>query len=270
MGAVRGEAKGEGSVDQVAPILTDDGRREVLQHLKEALEYAFGSRILCVLLKGSVCKKDFIPYFSDCDIHVFASSEVMAGERAPKLPYALRFQKAFGSIDPEAYGVSQFQVYIIDAKRYPPDWTPPLPGTYQVVMGCKQPLWPMPDARTLYSSARVFLDALPRQIETFTVRFLDKPHERLGGVVRLLWTLMKPAAYQSAVVLGEDPISVWCSPLQEILAVVEPKTGCNGWSQFVAGVQPWQQVRNDPGRLRQLFALGIQTLTHLIEWQKSN
>lgn len=251
-----------------APILTKPGQEEVIQHLRQSLSASFGSLAKSVLLKGSLHKGDFIPYFSDMDIHVFVASEAMLAPLVPRLSYSLAFQEHFGTLEPECYGVSQFQVYFIDAENYPQEWTPPLPGTYQTLLG-SPPQLALPTKEQMQQRAADFLDDIPRQAGKLIGRFVDKPDRGVAPVVRLLATMLKPAAYQIAILCGQDPFRVWCRPLREILEVVEPRVGVRGWSDFYNGVQDWPAVRCRGGQLRKLFTLGIQTLEQAYGWHSN-
>lgn len=80
-------------------------------------------------------KGDFIPGYSDLDLHAFVDPEALISGRTPKLEYTLRFQEATGRLEPQDVRVSQFQIYFLRADRTMEDWTPPVPGSYVVVYG---------------------------------------------------------------------------------------------------------------------------------------
>jgi hypothetical protein len=256
-------------------ILTSAGRRRVKDHLLAAVQGAFGELAQAILLKGSLHKGDFIPYFSDLDIHVFIQSPAMQGPMTPKLSYCLEFQARFGDLDPEEFGVSQFQVYFLDPDNYPGNWTPPLPGTYEVLWGNYEPVM-VPSWDVLSGNAHSFLQDIPRQLDNLMHRFIDKPNNQIAGLVRLLGVYLKPAAYETATLLGYDPVKIWTKPLPKILKIVEPVLDDNSWSLFYQGLQPWQEVRTQPDLLRKLFGIGVSGLEHLVqlyatsEWGKES
>ena len=259
--------------EEPVPILTTAGRKKVEECLIAAVQGTFGDLGQAILLKGSLFKGDFIPYFSDVDLHVFVQSAAMQGPMIPKLEYCLEFQARFGHLDPEEFGVSQFQVYFLDANDYPRNWTPPLPGTYRVIWGAID--IPLPTEEFMYAQAHLYLRSLPFQVEGLMHRFIDKPNTGTAAMVRLLGVFLKPAAYTVATLLGYDPIKIWTKPLEKVLAIVEPALGINSWSQFYQAVQPWQNVREQPDMLRKLFEIGIRgsdALTDLYdtaEWGRS-
>lgn len=260
--------------DKQALILTAQGRSRVEKHLLAAVQGTFADKAQAILLKGSLHKGDFIPYFSDLDIHVFIQSSAMQGPMTPKLSYCLEFQERFGDLDPEKFGVSQFQVYFLDADNYPTSWTPPLPGTYGVIWGKYEPS--VPSWGFMVDRAHSLLQDIPGQIDSLMHRFIDKPNDRIADLVRLLGVYLKPAAYEVAILLGYDPIKIWTKPLPMAIKLVEPVLEDNSWSVFYQGVQPWQEVREDPVLLRKLFAVGVSGLERLVrsydtaEWGKES
>ena len=243
-------------LEEPVQILTPAGWREVGEHLLSAVQEIFGELAEAIILKGSLVKGDFIPYFSDVDLHVFAQSAAMEGPMVPKLEYCLEFQSRFGDLDPEEFGVSQFQVYFLDIDDYPRNWTPPLPGTYRVIWGAVD--IPLPTEEFMCDQAHLYMRNLPFQVQGLIHRFIDKPDTGIAPLVRLLGVFLKPAVYELATLLGHDPIGIWTKPLDEVLAITESALGVNSLGEFYQGVRPWQYVREQPDKLRHLFGLGVR------------
>lgn len=241
---------------ELVTILTSVGWDKVEGHLLKAVQGTFGDLAEAIILKGSLVKKDFIPYFSDVDLHVFINSTAMAGPMVPKLEYCLEFQARFGDLDPEEFGASQFQIYFLDVDDYPHNWTPPLPGTYKVIWGSID--IPLPTEEFMCEQAHLYMQKLPFQVQGIMHRFADKPHRGIAPLVRLLGVFLKPSAYAVATLLGCDPIGIWTKPLGKVLAIIEPAVGISRLGEFYQGVHPWQHVREQPEKLRHLFGLGVR------------
>jgi len=228
--------------------------------LLEALRAALGAGATrAVLLKGSALKGDFFPGWSDFDLHVVVETGrvAMLGGRMPDLEPALALQAALGAIRPQDFGVSQIQLFLLDPGRYPPEWTPPVPGTFAVVQGALPPEFPLPDAGRVAAAARAFLSTLPGEADGFLARVCDKPDAALPGTVRAFGSLVKPAVHHAAVLLGGEPLAAWRGRLRDLLALVEPALRLEGaLTGFYAEVGAWDEVRRDPARLRSLFRTG--------------
>lgn len=119
------------------PPMPQEPRQCLAAAIVESAKEAFGAGLLTAIGKGSAFKGDFIPYYSDFDVHLFVDSRLvpMLGPRTPSLQQALKSQSCLGRINPESFQVNSIQVFVIDALDYPKDWTPPLPGTYRVLYG---------------------------------------------------------------------------------------------------------------------------------------
>lgn len=75
-----------------------------------ACRTVYRDSLVCVTLKGSTVKGDFIQNYSDFDFHVFIKPEAMDGEKTPKIESAIKFQKLIGNTNPQDFGASQFQI----------------------------------------------------------------------------------------------------------------------------------------------------------------
>lgn len=227
----------------------------------------FGDGLVTAILKGSAVKGDFVPGYSDFDMHLFLRSSVvpMVDGRTPALDRALAFQAAMGGLDPEAFGVSTIQVYFLDGPNYPSDRTPPIPGTYELVYGSLPPDLPQPQPDEIVTKARSFFPWARREAQAFIGRIADKPDSRLASYVRLFGTSVKPAVYHAAILRGEPPLEVWRRSVADVLPVVDPWCPSGSLDAFFAGVWRWSEVRHDPARLRALFRSGYCGLMEICD-----
>jgi predicted nucleotidyltransferase len=220
-------------------------RERLTRRTLDAVRHAFGPAIVAATLHGSAWKGDFIPHYSDFDLHVFVR-EGLSGPRTPDLDHALALQEAVGGIRPADFAVSQIQIHLIDAAHYPPEWTPPVPGTFAVVQGALPADFPVPSPEGVRAAARAFFGSVRHDADTMLARIADKWDGRLAAYVRLFGTSLKPLAYYGAISLGADPLDVWIRPLGEILPP---------WPtlrRYFEDVWRWEEVRHDPARLRAL------------------
>jgi hypothetical protein len=195
--------------------------REAAAVIAEALRQVFGQHLQAVLLKGSVLKGDVLPFFSDLDVHALVRG--IGPGRAPPWSQAVAFQTHVGPLDPEAYGLSAFQVTFLDADRPDEPWVPPWPGTYEVLAG-SMPAPGAVDATPYLQQAEAGLRALPRWAASVVRSFVDKPDRALPRHVRLAGAYLKGALYDAAIVLTRDPGPVLTARLPELVALVGPAT----------------------------------------------
>ncbi len=245
------------------PPMPDDQRASLTALLLAALTETFGPALQAAVVKGSAYKGGFIPGFSDFDLHAYLRSSLvpMLDPRTPSLDFALALQSAIGKIDVKPFGAGEAQVYLIDAEHYPDDWTPPLPGTYELVFGELPSGLPKPDRGRLASEARAYFPAVLRGAFAIIGRVLDKGDSSLPPLVRLLGTYLKPAPYHAAILDGADPLVVWTRPFPELLASVEPAWDpARGVTRYFFEAYRWNQVRQDPARLRAMFKAGYEGL----------
>ncbi len=245
------------------PPMPADQRTRLTALLLAALTQTFGPALRAAVVKGSAYKGGFIPGFSDFDLHAYLRSSVvpMLDPRTPALDFALAFQSAIGKIDVKPFGAGEAQVYLIDADRYPEDWTPPLPGTYELVHGELPAGLPKPDRERLTGEARAYFPTVLRSAVTLIGRLLDKRDSSLAPLVRLLGTYLKPAPYHAAILDGADPLVVWTRPFPEVLAAVEPEWDpSRHLTRYFLEAYRWPEVKEDPARLRAMFKLGYEGL----------
>lgn len=236
------------------PPMPSAERAKLTSYVIEAAKTAFGDGLVGAIGKGSAFKGDFIPYYSDFDVHLFVDPDQveMLDARTPALEHALRFQEALGSIEPETYRVSSIQAFVVDAYNYPADWTPPLPGTYSVVYG-QAPAWKVPSHDDLYKAAQTFFPRMRQQVPNLIGRFLDKPNSGLAPYVRLVGTCLKPAVYYGATLRGRDPVTVWTEPVGTLLPLLEDEEAEAAFGHFFTLARDWASVRQDPERLRTML-----------------
>lgn len=248
------------------PPMPEPARRELTARLLQSILEVFGGGVVAVLGKGSCFKGDFLPGYSDFDLHVFLdpARAPMLGPRAPALDRTVAFQRAIGPIRAEDYGAGALQISFVDAVDYPDDWTPPLPGTFTVLHGALPDRLPEPAPEAIRAQAQAFFPWLRRDLRAHLQRIADMPDTRLAGAVRLFGTSVKPALYHAAVLLGEPPLEVWARPLGNVLPIVEPAwCPSRGLSRFFGDALHWAEVKSDPERLRAMFAAGWQALDEL-------
>lgn len=242
-------------------------RDEAVRAIREAALDAFDGHVDAILLKGSALRDDFLPGYSDLDIHIYVPSSHMRGGRQPRLENALRFQRAIGGLDPADYGVSSFQVFFIDAERYPADWSRPLRGTYEIVYG--GPVDASPPEEHL-RRGRENLSSYPGYIATLIERFVDKPDARTAEFVRLAGVFLKGAVYSACVVMAGDPEIVVNDSIRDLLHLLaEGGVDAQPTREFLLRVQSWNESKQDPEWCREAFGLAIQGMQNICDWYSS-
>ncbi|RKY00431.1 hypothetical protein DRP77_11490, partial [Candidatus Poribacteria bacterium] len=191
--------------------------REPIELIVESIKEVLGDHLRAIILKGSLVKGDFIPGYSDVDIHVLVDDEVMEGPRALRLEEALEVQRRIGKLRPQDYGVWGFQIFFLSAQNYPPDWSPPPPGGYVLLYG-EIPEGMEETIEEQLRKARFSLIRIPGYISYLLERLVDKPDERLVEVVRLTGAILKAVLYNAASLLTGDPPSVWRMPVWDVLS----------------------------------------------------
>ena len=267
-------------MNEKSPILRDlhtfkfkPPKAEVLSRAVDlvisACKTAFNDDLECVTLKGSAVRGDFIQGYSDFDFHVFLKPEVMDTERVPKIEGAIRFQKAFGNINPEDYGVSQFQIYFINSKRYPSDWIPPVEGTYKVCWGNLPYSVRERDDSVYISYVKKFLSSVEYDKQKMVERFVDKPNTRLPSVVRLLGATLKEHMYSISVLLTSKPKVALTFGLDKLIPLIEE--GINSkkhFTSFFEHIINWFFIQQNYGYAQEAFREGIMALEEIAIWSQ--
>lgn len=235
----------------------------------DAARSAFGDHLRAAILKGSALKGDFIPGYSDLDIHCFVDRAVMATPELPQLDYAFAFQAAFGGVEPRAYGVNSCQVYFLAWNDYPAGWVRPIPGTYQLIYGELPSNFTEVDPADYVVSSRQYLDGLAKWRETIIGRFLDKPDSQLAPSVRLAGIILKPSCYCVLTVLGGDPFRSWRLPIAEAAPAASAAIGGTGaLAAYFREVPKWPEREQDLEWLRQQLRLALDALADAAAWAR--
>lgn len=249
-------------------------RPEILDHaaalVVSASKTAFADNLECVILKGSAVKGDFIQGYSDLDFDVFLKPEAMDSERVPKIKGAIRFQKAFGSVNPEDFN-GKFQIYFINSEKYPPDWVPSVAETCKICWGnlpsCAEEL----DDLTYLQHAKQFLLNAEHDKQSHVNRFVDKPNGEVPAVIRLLGATIKAYMYSISMLLTSKPKFVLGLKLDRLIAIVEEGINSEGhFSKFFECVSNWSLIRQDCDYARDAFREGIEALDEIICWNKKS
>lgn len=232
-----------------------------------ACKKAFSDSLVCITLKGSAIKGDFIPGYSDFDFHVFLEPEAMDGEKVPKVEGAIRFQKAFGTVNPEEFGVSQFQIYFINSKKYPSDWSPPIKETYKVLYG-KLPLTGSElDDVSYLRFAKQNLTSVEYARRKIVERFVDKANTRIPHTVRLLGASLKSYMYSVAMLLTLNPRRILRTKLDTLIQIIEEGVESKGhFSKFYEYMSNWNVLQQDHEQIRDSFREGCKALDEIICW----
>jgi len=234
-----------------------------------ACRTAFAQNLVCVTLKGSAVKGDFIPGYSDFDFHVFLKPEVMDGEDVPKAKYAVQFQRAFGQVDPADFEVSQFQIYFINSEKYPEDWAPPIKETYRILWGS------LPetakelddDAYIRFAEQHLSLSSIEYSRRSNVAKFVDKPDTQIAHNVRLVGATLKNYMYSISILLTKEPKAAFKLELDKMITMVEKGIGSEGhFSNFFEYVSDWDRVRQDHDYARKAFTEGIKALDEIAHW----
>jgi predicted nucleotidyltransferase len=234
-----------------------------------ACRTAFMDSLVCVILKGSSVRGDFIQGYSDLDFNVFLKPGVMDGEKSPKVDGAIRFQRALGDIDPEDFGASQFQIYFIDSEKYPHDWVSPLEGTYRIFWGNLPSVARQMEDSVYLSYAKQFLSDVEYTRKKIVERFIDKPNYRLPPIVRLLGASLKGYMYSVSVLLTSKPKIVLRLKVDKLLPIVEEGIGSKGhFSKFFSYVVNWSLIKKNYENAREAFREGTKALDEISCWSR--
>ncbi len=234
-----------------------------------ACKDVFAESLECVTLKGSAMKGDFIRGYSDLDFHIYLKPSVMEGERVPKAEHAVRFQRAFGHIEPADFGASQFQIYFINSEKYPADWLPPVEGTFEVCWGKLPATAHEKDDVAYVQSSERFLADISDHKKQIVRRFVDKPNTQVPPIVRLLGATLKAHLHAAAIMLTKKPKETLRLRLDQLTPLVEEGIRCEGhFSTFFEHVSNWNKVMQSPEYAREAFIEGIKALDETDRWQR--
>jgi hypothetical protein len=242
------------------PALVEELSERMLGIAREV----FGGAMVAMIAKGSAIKGDFIPDFSDFDLHIFADESVMRGPLVPSKSIAIPFQERFTTIDLRPFRISQIQVMIVSAQDHPADWVPPQPGSFQLIYGQLPDSLPGVTDDLLREHAHRNLPAHRGWVDTILARIVDKSDVQLADSVRLAGTIMKAALYEASIVLGAEPQKTWHRPLSEILDNVEPMVlSDRPASRYYDHAWRWAEIQRDASLLRSMLSDALTTLDTL-------
>lgn len=245
--------------------------RAAIKDIVKACKGIFGEYLLCVILKGSGQNHDFVPDYSDIDIHAYVEPRVLEERKSPKLEYVIRFQEAIGRLDPKKAGVSQFQVYFLPADRRIEGWNPPVPGTYEILHGAPVPAMQMTSLHEYLEQEWRYLSEARRDRLDLLGKFVDKPNSSISGLVRLTGTCLKGLLYAFSCVLTKDPGRAFSLTLDQMLSYAcEQSQELSHARSFFDAITNWGEIEKDPRKAREAFALGIRALEAIERWQVAN
>lgn len=233
-----------------------------------ALQEALGPALLGLIVKGSALHDDFIPGYSDLDMHAFVRDEVLAAPQALELGLALEVQAALARLDLDGHGVGSLQLYFIAwSEGYPTAWSRPWPGTYRVLHGTLPPGFEQVQAAEYRQRAHECLGLFPRWGQDLFRRVVNTPDAGLPGLVREVGAVLKPLLFVTASLVTGEPEGVWRGYLADALAVVEPGVSPSGsFTAFFDGVRAWPP---EPARARRLLADARVAIDESVAWYQA-
>lgn len=252
--------------------MTDSPRAQLeksIDKIVSACRSTFREELHCVILKGSIVTGDFIPGYSDIDIHAYVEDRILEEGKVPKLEYALKFQEAVGQLKPEDAGVSQFEVYFLPADGKREGWNPPVPGTFRILYGYPVPAMKMPPLKEYLENEWKYLAEVRRRRLDIIGKFVDKPDSSLPALVRLTGTCLKGFIYALYSVMSKNPERA--SPLDQLLCNVciqVPDLSCAVY--FFQTVRNWSTLTENSEQMRKTFAYGIRALEAIERWILKN
>jgi len=235
----------------------------------ETLKKVFTKNLSAVAVKGSVVRGDFIPYFSDLDIHVFANEKALMLGQAPRPEAAMALQEAIGELDLEAFQLSSIQLTFNNADRRPRTWSPSPPEVSRVLYGSLPPYDLSSD--NWQDNALSVLEELEREM-TYELRSVpDKDDDGLARIVRRQGVFLKGGAYSLAGLIMKDVRKAQLLPYWELDDYLFSQTnGRVDLRPFHEYARDWKTVRNNPPQLRTFFVIGTTQLKELAAFRPHN
>jgi hypothetical protein len=220
--------------------------------VSQAARNACGDSVRAILVHGSAWKGGFFPPFSDFDAQLFLDRACMEGPLTPLPETAIALQRELGPLDPATFAISQFQVFAVNADDLPPEWEAPVPGSYRMLTG-EPPAWPEGGPAPMARARDRLVDA--RRVAAGLLRsFQDKSDGRAANSVRLGGTAAKGLLPHAAIALGAPATVAWTWGLSRLLGDLPlPFALREEAADFFLSVDPWLEVREDPGKVRRLF-----------------
>jgi hypothetical protein len=173
---------------------------DLVRLVTQALQATFGSRLQAVLVAGSVAKDDWIPFWSDLDIHVFIENLASSGLL---LVDTVLGQQSLGKIDRATYQIADLQIRLFDGGGYPPRFARPWPGTAKAIWGTPPAeARDLPELKAVYlARAEVGLDRLRQTLPAVSESWLGSRDEDLAAVVYRLGSILKDALFSAGIVI---------------------------------------------------------------------
>ena len=257
---------GSGAMNAARRALLDD----VVPLQVDALQRVFAESLTAVIAKGSVILGDFVPGYSDLDIHAFIEPSRLRSPLVPHPHDALRFQACIGAMSPADFGCSAFEVLMCSADGYPPGWISPPEGTYELVYGSIPTWFVAPTKPECITHGRQHLRGVEPAMDSLLTKVADTSNAELSQVVRSIGAALKPAIYAVAAVLSTDPLGVWQTPRDAVidaldgdLPFVEPA------QRFFHLISRWSRLRDSREIARAAAGAGIAALAEIVEWNRT-
>ena len=247
--------------------------RALLAELVSAAELTFGGELRAVVVTGSLVRhggRDFLPFFSDVDCHLYLAAAAMRSAVTPRLDLALAIQERLGDVDAAGYEVGSWSLAFWDEQRLY-DWAlQPLPAQYEVVAGQLPPTFREGTADEYMARSEQALKNMAESADRAVRYCADLPDLGLAGHLRTIASWVKAALASAATVASGDAYQGWASPLAHVLAVVEPSiVPSRSASRFYSELHNWPSVRTEPARLRALVGLAVTVLDEIDQYFSS-
>lgn len=239
------------------------GPRELLPLIVDALGAVVGERLEALALAGSVAKDDWIPMWSDLDLHVFLADL----DTRPIAPTnLLSLQERLGAIDRSRFGLWSLQVLLFDATGYPADFIPPARRNVEMLLGAL-PASATASSVDIRAKARADLRAMDQKTQRFASRVVSATDVELPQIVRQLAGLVKDASYAVAVLRSRDPDGARAVKRRELSEVVGAEVGCeHDLSIFFDVIERWSTTRMSPPAMRAAVIAGLSAVDRITRW----
>ncbi len=239
-----------------------------IRQVTDASKKAFGTDLVGIAVKGSAVRGDFIPYYSDLDLHIFLHEGALLDARTPRIEPALDLQEALGNLDFEKMRVSTVQLTFHNVDNPQSEWTPTPPEVSRVVYGTV-PEYDR-ESGNWRTEALEMLDMLQKEVLYQLKSVPDKPNSAVANLVRREGAFLKGGGYSLAGLLSNDIRRAQLMPFWELDEYLEKETsGSVNLSSFHTCTENWITARNDIEMLRSMFRIGITNLLAMASLRKS-
>jgi hypothetical protein len=229
--------------------------------LVKAATGAFGEHLHAVVVHGSGHRhRDFIPFWSDFDCHIYFASSILETDLADRVDRAFQFRRAYAGLSPEDYGVYYIQVFFLLADFYPNDWPAPLDGSFELVYGSRPSGWDSADRGDHLAAANTTLAGLGGVLDTLPTQIPELTGPAFPRWVRTLGTIVKPALYCAATIMTGDAAQAWGSTIDETVDLVSEHLPISSAVDFYGRARNWLSVRSGDSELEAMARDGIDVL----------